>query len=58
MAGKTHLIQARPKDLCFSLHAPFIHGGRLLRLELALVFPEEERVFFRPQLAPMVYERG
>ena len=22
MGGKTHLIQARPKDLCFSLHFP------------------------------------
>ena len=28
MGGKTHLIQARPKDLCFSLHSPLIHGGR------------------------------
>ncbi len=25
MGGKTHLIQARPKDLCFSLHFP-IHA--------------------------------
>ena len=28
MGGKTHLIQAHPKDLCFSHHSPFIHGGR------------------------------
>ena len=28
MGGKTHLIQARPKDLCFSLHSPFIQGGQ------------------------------
>ena len=32
MGGKTHLIQARPKDLCFSLHSPFIHGGRQNKL--------------------------
>ena len=35
MGGKTHLIQARPKDLCFSLHSPFIHGGRKNKLDSA-----------------------
>ena len=35
MGGKTHLIQARPKDLCFSLHSPFIHVGRQNKLDLA-----------------------
>ena len=35
MGGKTHLIQARPKDLCFSLHSPFIHGGRQNNLNSA-----------------------
>ena len=35
MGGKTHLIQARPKDLCFSLHSPFIHGGRQNKLDSA-----------------------
>lgn len=33
MGGKTHLIQARRKDLCFSLHSPFIHGGRQNKLD-------------------------
>ena len=35
MGGKTHLIQACPKDLCFSLHSPFIHGGRQNKLDSA-----------------------
>ena len=57
MGGKTHFIQARPKDMCLFLHFP-IHTWwavkqtllvrnryrLMLRLELALVFLEEERV--------------
>ena len=35
MGGKTHLIQACPKDLCFSLHSPFIHDGRQNKLDSA-----------------------
>ena len=35
LGGKTHLIQARPKDLYFSLHSPFIHGGRQNKLDSA-----------------------
>ena len=35
MVSKTHLIQAHPKDLCFSLHSPFIHGGRQNKLNSA-----------------------
>ena len=35
LGDKTHLIQARPKDLCFSLHSPFIHGGRRNKLDSA-----------------------
>ena len=35
MGGKTHLIQACPRDLCFSLHSPFIHGGRQNKLDSA-----------------------
>ena len=31
MGGKTHLIQARPKDLCFSLHFP-IHTRWVAKL--------------------------
>ena len=36
MGGKIHLIQARPKDLCFSLHFP-IHtrwAGKQTRLDI------------------------
>ena len=36
MGSKTHLIQARPKDLCFSLHFP-IHtrwAGKQTRLDI------------------------
>ena len=35
MGGKTHLIQPRPKDLCFSVHSPFIHGGRQNKFDSA-----------------------
>ena len=31
MGGET----PRPKDLCFSLHSPFIHGGRQNKLDSA-----------------------
>ena len=37
MGAKTHLIHARPEDLCFSLHSPFIHGGRQNKLDSAKI---------------------
>ena len=37
MGGRTHLIQARPKDLYFSVHSPFIHVGRQNKLDSAKI---------------------